>query len=359
MGKKTWGIRASIASAVLAASSCGVGLAWSTSAQAASSAAPKVKIAFLMPETTSSPRWEYDDRPDFIAEMKKLDPNAQIIYNNAQGSESTQLQQVESAITNGAQLLVVAPVNGYAASTIVTEASRAKVPVISYDRLIMNAKVQYYVSFNNVEVGRLQGEYIAQHTKKGGTVVMLDGAPTDPNAKQFAEGAHQVLDPLFKSGKLKLGYEQYTQNWDSATAQTEMEQALTKLNNKVNGVLAANDNLAGAAIQALTQQHIKGIPVTGQDATDAGLHRIYYDGTQSMTVYKPIKEEAKAAADLAYDILTGKKATGLVNGSTANGAAKIPSVLLTPIMVTKANVASTVIKDGYTTWAHIKNPAQQ
>ncbi|GMA57801.1 hypothetical protein GCM10025858_23040 [Alicyclobacillus sacchari] len=168
-----------------------------------------------------------------------------------------------------------------------------------------------------------------------------------------------MLDPLFKSGKLKLGYEQYTQNWDSATAQTEMEQALTKLNNKVNGVLAANDNLAGAAIQALTQQHIKGIPVTGQDATDAGLHRIYYEGTQSMTVYKPIKEEAQAAADLAYDILTGKKPTGLVNGSTSNGAAKIPSVLLTPIMVTKANVASTVIKDGYTTWAHIKNPAQQ
>ncbi|GMA57799.1 hypothetical protein GCM10025858_23020 [Alicyclobacillus sacchari] len=108
MGKKTWSIRASIASAVLAASSCGVGIALSTSAQAASSAAPKVKIAFLMPETASSPRWEYDDRPDFIAEMKKLDPNAQIIYNNAQGSESTQLQQVESAITNGAQLLVVA-----------------------------------------------------------------------------------------------------------------------------------------------------------------------------------------------------------------------------------------------------------
>lgn len=138
-----------------------------------------------------------------------------------------------------------------------------------------------------------------------------------------------------------------------------MEQALTKLHNKVDGVLAANDNLAGSVAQALAQQHIKGIPVTGQDATDAGLHRIYYTSTQSMTVYKPIKEEASAAASLAYDILTGKKPVGLVNGSTPNGAGRVPSVLLKPISVTKSNIASTVIKDHFTTWAHIKNPAQQ
>ncbi|SIT11852.1 sugar ABC transporter substrate-binding protein [Alicyclobacillus vulcanalis] len=369
MAKKTWKKHATwmAAAAVVTGIVAGCGTQTtnnqggsSTGAAAAVNPHPSVTIAFLMPETNTSPRWEYDDRPDFIAAMKKLDPNAHVIYANAQGSEATQMQQVESALTQGAKLLVVAPVNGFEAANIVNEAARSHVPVISYDRLIQNAKVDYYVSFNNVEVGKLQGEYIAQHTKKGGTVVMLDGAPTDPNAKQFAQGAHEVLDPLFKSGKLKLGYEQYTPNWDSQQALTEMQQALTSLHNHVNAVLAANDNLAGAAIQALEQQHIKGIPVTGQDATDAGLHRIYYDGTQSMTVYKPIYEEADAAAQLAYDIITGKKPpASLVNGTVNNGKVNVPSVLLQPIVVTKANIQSTVIKDGFTTWARIKNPAEQ
>jgi len=330
----------------------------STKVASTKNSEPAVKVAFLMPDTTSSPRWEYDDRPDFIAALHKLDPNAQVLYFNALGSQTTQLQQAESALTQGAKVLVVTAVNGFAATPIVTEAARMHVPVISYDRLIQNAKVSYYVSFNNVEVGKLQGEYIAQHTKPGGTVVMLDGSPTDPNAKQFAQGAHEVLDPLFKSGKLKLGYEQYTMNWDPSQALVEMEQALTKLHNHVNAVLAANDNLAGAAIQALQAQHITGIPVTGQDATDAGLHRIWI-GTQSMTVYKPIKEEADAAAQLTYDLLVHKNPTDIINGSVNNGVEDVPSVLLTPIVVTKANIASTVIKDGFTTWARIKNPSSQ
>ncbi|MCL6443073.1 MAG: sugar ABC transporter substrate-binding protein [Alicyclobacillus sp.] len=351
------GFKMLAASTVTAATASIVG-PWAMPTQAAASSG-KIKIAFLMPETVSSPRWESDDRPDFIAAMKKLDPNVTVLSSNAQGSQATQQQQAESALTSGAKLLVIAPVDGVAAAAIVNEANKAGVPVISYDRLILNTKVPYYVSFNNVEVGRLQGEYIAQHTKQGGTVVMLDGAPTDNNAKLFAQGAHEVLDPLFKSGKLKKGYEQYTPNWDPANGLTEMEQALTKLHNKVDGVLAANDNLAGAAIQALAQQKIKGIPITGQDATDAGLNRIYYQKTQSMTVYKPIKLEATAAAQLAVDILKGTKPGKLVNGTTSNGAGNVPSVLLKPIVVTKANVASTVIKDGFTTWARIKNPAQQ
>lgn len=325
---------------------------------AASTAGPTVKIAFLMPETNSSPRWESQDRPDFIAAVKKLDPNATVLYSNAQGSQATEQQQAESALTNGAKVLVLTPVDGVAAASIVAEAAKAGVPVISYDRLILNSKLPYYVSFNNVEVGRLQGEYIAKHTKKGGTVVMLNGARTDNNALLFAKGAHQILDPLFKSGKLKLGYEQYTPNWDPANGLTEMQQALTKLNNKVDAVLAANDNLGGAAAQALAAQKIKGIPVTGQDATDAGLNRIYEQGTQSMTVYKAINKEANAAAQLAVDLVSGKKPKGLVNGYTYNQMEKVPSVLLTPVAVTKANIASTVIKDKFTTWAKIKNPGQ-
>lgn len=350
-----------IAGAGLLMASATLATTMSGAVTASASSQPAVKIALLLPQTVGSPRYETQDKPDFTADVKKLDPSATVIYNNAQDSASAQLQQAEAAITNGAKVLVVDPVDAIGAAAIVTAADRAGVKVIAYDRIISNAKVDYYVSFDNEKVGELQGEYIAQHTKKGGTVVMLDGAQTDNNAILFAKGAHKILDPLFKSGKLKLGYETYTPNWDPTNGLREMEQALTKLNNKVDAVLSANDTLAGAVVQALTEQKLAGkIPVTGQDATDAGLNRIYYKGTQSMTVYKAIPKEAQAAAELAVDLVTGTKpAAGLVNGKTANGAGNIPSVLLNPVVVTKANVASTVIKDGFTTWAHIKNPANQ
>lgn len=314
-------------------------------------------IAFLLPDTTSSARYETEDRPDFIKDVKALDPSATVDYQNAQGSATTQQQQAEAAISNGAKVLVIDPVDSQAAATIVNEAHKAGVKVISYDRMI-NGPVDYYVSFNNVEVGKLQGQYIADHTPAGGTVVMIDGAPTDNNALQFKQGAHDVLDPLVKAGKLKIGYESMTPNWDPATGLREMEQALTQLNNHVNSVLAANDGLAGSVIQALKAQNLAGkVPVTGQDATDAGLHDIML-GLQSMTIYKPVPQEAEAAAQIAVDLLSGKTPdSSLLNGQTSNGkGANIPSVLLTPQVVTKSNIQSTVIKDGYTTMAKINNP---
>jgi len=329
--------------------------------QTASAATGKaVKIALLLPETVGSPRYETQDRPDFIAAVKKLDPNAKVLYYNAGGSEATQQQQAESAITNGAKVLVIDPSDGIAAASIVNEALKAGVKVISYDRLIMNAKENYYVSFNNERVGQLQGQFIAAHTKKGGTVIMLDGAATDNNALLFAKGAHDVLDPLFKSGRLKLGAETYTPNWDPANGLREAEQDLTRLNNKVNAVLSANDGSVGAAVKVLAAQKLEvKVPVTGQDATDAGLNRIYYAGTQSMTVYKAVPKEAQAAAALAIDLAFGRAPKkGTVNGKTNNKAEMVPSVLLTPVVVTKANIGSTVIKDGYTTWAKIKNPGK-
>lgn len=360
MSKKSLrSLRIAGAGLLMASATLATTMSGAVSASASSTAA--VKIALLLPQTVGSPRYETQDKPDFTAAVKKLDPNATVIYNNAQDSASAQLQQAEAAITNGAKVLVVDPVDSIGAAAIVTAANRAGVKVISYDRIISDAKVDYYVSFDNEKVGELQGEYIAQHTKVGGTVVMLDGAQTDNNAILFAKGAHKILDPLFKSHKLKLGYETYTPNWDPQNGLREIEQALTKLNNKVDAVLSANDTLAGAAVQALTEQKLAGkIPVTGQDATDAGLNRIYYKGTQSMTVYKAVPKEAQAAAQLAVDLVNGvKPAAGLVNGTTNNGAANIPSVLLNPVVVTKANIGSTVIKDGFTTWAHIKNPANQ
>lgn len=313
-------------------------------------------IALLLPDTTSSARWEHQDRPDFIKAVAKLAPKVKVDYQNAQGSTTTQQQQAEAEITNGAKVLVLCPVDANAAAAIVAEADKAGVKVVSYDRQT-SGPIDYYVSFNNEKVGELQGQYIAKHTPKGGTVVMIDGAQSDPNALQFAKGAHKILDPLFKNGTLKKGYETYTPKWNPANGLREMQQALTKLNDKVSGVLSANDGLAGAVVQALSAQKLAGkVPVTGQDATDAGLHRIM-QGTQSMTVYKAVPKEAKAAAELAVDILKGKTPpSSLVNGTVKSGSKQIPSVLLNPVSVTKSNIKSTVIADGYTTMAKIKNP---
>lgn len=322
------------------------------------SAAPTGTIALLLPDTTSSARYETQDRPDFIKDVSQLDPNAKVDYENAQGSTTTQQQQAESAITNGAKVLVLDPVDSKAAATIVTQAEQQGVKVISYDRMITNAPVDYYVSFDNEKVGEMQGQYIADHTKKGGTIVMIDGSPTDNNALQFKAGAHKILDPLFANGTFHKGYETMTPNWDPATGQREMEQALTKLGNHVDGVLVANDGLAGAVIQALQAQGLAGkVPVTGQDATNAGLHRIML-GTQSMTVYKAVPKEADAAAQLAVDLLGGTQPpASLVNGSVNNGAKDVPAVLLQPVVVTKSNIQDTVIKDGFTTMANINNPS--
>lgn len=313
-----------------------------------------LKIAILLPETGTSARYESQDKPNFEAAVKKLNPNIEVIYQNAQGDSQAQQKQAESAITDGAKVLVLDPQDSKAAATIVRKAQEADVKVISYDRLIMNAKEDYYISFDNEKVGELQGKYIADNTKKGGTVMMINGAQTDNNALLFRKGAHNILDPLFKDGTLKKGYESYTPEWSPDNALRESEQALTKLNNKVDGVLAANDSNAGAAIKALKAQGLAGkVPVTGQDATDDGLRNIVL-GLQSMSVYKDVKKEATAAAKLAVALAEGKEPPeGLVNGKTNNKMTDVPSVLLDPIAVTKDNMADTVIKGGYTTWDKI------
>lgn len=324
--------------------------------QTSGSSNAKVKIALLLPETATSARYETQDRPDFTDTVKSLDSNIEVMYSNAQGSADQQQQQAEAAITNGAKVLVIDPVDSKAAATIVNAADQAGVKVISYDRLITGANIDYYVSFDNEKVGQLQGQYIKDHTPKGGTVVMIDGAQTDNNALLFAKGAHDILDPLFKDGTLKKGYESYTPDWLPANGQREMEQALTKLNNKVDAALVANDGLAGAVVQALHAQGLDGkVPVTGQDATDAGLHNIM-QGLQSMTVYKAVKAEATDAAKLAVELAKGQSPeSGLVNGSVNNKTKDVPSILLTPVVVTKDNIQDTVIKDGYTTMDKINN----
>jgi D-xylose transport system substrate-binding protein len=313
----------------------------------------KVTIAFLLPEN-SSPRYEQADRPWFIKMAKAADPNAKLIVTNANSSPDTEFNQAQSAISNGADVLVVDPVDGKAGAAIVNFAARNHVKVISYDRLIQNSKPDYYVSFDNTQVGKLQGQYIADHTRKGGSIMMINGAPTDPNAFDFRKGALSVLQPMFKSGKFKLAYSVMTPDWSPQNAFEESQQALTRLHNKVDGVVAANDGMASGAIRALQAVGMAGkVPVTGQDATNGGLTYIL-EGLQSMTVFKFVPQEAAAAAELAIAVASKTNPpSGLLNSKSYNGMMKVPSVLLTPVVVTKKNLANTVISSGYTKWSDI------
>ncbi len=316
-----------------------------------SSSGEALTIAFLMPCSTCADRFESKDKPYFIDAVKKIDPKITVIANNAQGSAATQLNQAESALTNGANVIVVSPFTAEAGASIVAKARADKAKVIAYDGGIEGAVPDAYVSFQNEKVGELQGQYLLDHLAPGSTVAMINGDITSAPGQAFKAGAHKILDPAFASGKLKLGYESDTAGFDPATGQRSMEQALTKLNDKVQGVLAPNDGLANAVITALTARHLNGkVLVTGQDATDPGLTAILL-GDQSMTVYKSIRDEAEAAAKIAVALAKGDVAGAkkLTTTTVNNGTGDVPSVLLDPVAVTADNIADTVIKDGFTT----------
>ncbi|MFL7868496.1 MAG: substrate-binding domain-containing protein [Anaerolineales bacterium] len=312
-------------------------------------------IALLLPETKTT-RYETADKPDFEAKMKELCPDCQIIYSNANQDATQQLSQAEAALTNGAQVLVLDPVDSAAAATIADKAKAQGVPVIAYDRLILNSDgVNYYISFDNEEVGKLQAQSLVDELNTMGvtnpTIVMINGSPTDNNAGLFKQGAHSVFDPLVADGKLTIAKEYDTPDWSPDQAQNEMQQALTALGNKVDGVYAANDGTASGAIAAMKAAGLDPLPpVTGQDAELAGIQRILA-GEQYMTVYKAIKPEAEAAAQLAYDLLTNANVPAdMTQGKTVNnGTIDVPSVLLTPIAVTKDNIKDTVVADNFWT----------
>jgi D-xylose transport system substrate-binding protein len=307
------------------------------------------KIALLLPETKTT-RYETQDRPLFEAKVKALCPNCEIIYSNADQDASKQQSQVEAAITKGAKVLVLDPVDSASAASMVARAKQSNIPVISYDRLVTKAPdLDYYISFDNEKVGQLQGQALTDKLKKdgkSGSIVMINGSPTDNNATLFKKGAHSVID----SSGFKVAKEYDTPDWSPDKAQTEMDQAITALGKDgFVGVYAANDGTAGGAIAAMKGAGIDPtkIPSTGQDAELAGIQRILA-GEQYMTVYKAIKPEAEGAASLAVDLVNGKQpAANLINGQTDNGSGQIKSILLEPIAVTKDNVNDTVIKDGF------------
>jgi D-xylose transport system substrate-binding protein len=308
-----------------------------------------------MPCSTCASRFENQDKPDFIAAAHALDPNINVIADNAEGSDATQISQAEDAITNHAKVLVISPLDQTTGVAIAAKAQAAHVAVVSYDgQLTGTTYVNFYVSFDPTTVGRLQGQYLVDKLPKGSTVVMINGDQSAETGRNFKQGALDALQPAFSSGQLKLGYSADTPQFNPATAQQEMEAALTALHNQVQAVLSPNDGIAGGVIAALTAQHLAGnVLVTGQDATDAGLGDILA-GTQSMTVYKSIKQEAETAAKVAVGLATGD--SGIVRQvaktTVSNGTIGIPSVLLTPQVITKANV-SAVVNDGGATWSAI------
>jgi D-xylose transport system substrate-binding protein len=312
-----------------------------------------------MPCSTCADRFEGQDKPLFIEAIRKLDPAAKVIANNAQGSAEAQISQAEDALTNGANVIVVSPFTEAAGAAIVDKAQAQKAPVVSYDGLITGAPADFYISFQNEKVGELQAKFLADHLPAGATIAVINGSQDIAPGRQFKAGAHKVLDPLVSAGRLVVGYEADIQGFDPAKAQAAMEQGLTKLNDKVDGVLVANDGMAGAVITALTARHLNGkVLVTGQDASDAGLQRILA-GDQTMSVYKAIKREAEAAAKVALALSQGKAedVKAMATASVDNGAGQVPAILLEPIIVTKDNINDTVLADGFTTGERIKAAA--
>ncbi|HET8843868.1 MAG TPA: substrate-binding domain-containing protein [Ktedonobacteraceae bacterium] len=331
------------------------------------------KVGILMPETNSSDRWENKDHPLLEQAIKAAIPGVHIDYGNALANSNTQLSQAEADLANGDCILVVGAHDSVAAAKIVEKAKAQNVPVIAYDRMIQSKDLNYYVSFDNIKVGALQAQYIADHYQKyqqtgtettlgisatpGTTTpppaaintMMISGSQSDNNALLFSMGAHSVLDPLFAAGKLKNIYENFTPNWDGNIAEAEAEATLADMQNNVQIAYVANDIMAGGVINALKAAGLSGkVLVTGQDATAQAVHAILA-GEQSMTVYKPIAKEAQAVGDLVKAIYDGSDVNTLTNGATTatfNGG-NIPSILAKPVSVDKNNVSSTVIADKY------------
>jgi D-xylose transport system substrate-binding protein len=293
------------------------------------------KVAVLLPDSKSSVRWETVDRP-FLAEAFKA-AGVEATIQNAEGDKATQQQQAEQAITNGAKVILLVNLDSGSGAAIAANAKSQDVKVIDYDRLTLKGDSDYYVSFDNEQVGKLQGEGLVNclGDKKPANVAVLNGSPTDNNATLFKNGYDSVINPKFDSGDWKKVDDQSVPDWDNQKALTIFEQMLQKSGNKIDGVLAANDGLGNAAISAVKQRKLPQIPVTGQDATLQGVQNIV-NGDQCMTVYKAIKKEADAAADLAIALAKGETpdAPDTINNETKD----IPAVFLDPVAVTKDNI---------------------
>ena len=303
------------------------------------------KVGVLLPESKTA-RYEKFDHPFLAKDIKQLCPKCTIEYRNANQNADTQRQQVDAVLAAGAKVLILDSVDFKSIKSSVQKAHDQGVKVIAYDRLAQGP-ISGYSSFDNVDIGRQQGKAFlkaisAKGDPKRGKVILVNGSPDDPNAPDFKKGMHSVLD-----GKVNVGAEYDTQDWSPDQARQEVAGAISKVGKKnIIGVYCANDGMAGGAISALKAANVSPLPpVTGQDAELAGIQRIL-TGEQYATIYKSIKPQAKAAAEMAIDVATGKKWKG--DGDTVNnGTVKVPAKIIAATTVTKDNIESTVVKDGY------------
>ena len=296
----------------------------------------KKYVGFLI-DTLQQDRW-YKDKDMFEAAVLEL--GAEVKTMAANGSNDVQIKQAQLLIDEGVDVLVVVPYDAEATSVIVEMAHEAGVKVISYDRLIKNAEVDYYISFDNEKVGQLQAEEILKPVNKG-KFAYIGGDQKDNNAILFRQGAMNVLQPLVDKGDIQIVYDEYAEGWREKEAEAHMTKALQLTGNDIQAVISANDSNASGALRALERVNLS-VPISGQDADVPALQRIV-KGTQTMTVYKPIHSIAQGAAKLAIQVANEEAIS--TETTTNNGKVEVPTILLEPTVVTKNNIKETVIKD--------------
>jgi D-xylose transport system substrate-binding protein len=300
-----------------------------------------VRIGFSM-DTLKEERWQRDKR---LVEERAKEVGAVLDIQVANGDDAVQTKQADNMLTKGVDVMIVAPHNGEIAASIVEAAHRKGVPVISYDRLIRNSDVDLYLSHQVERIGEMQADYALKHVPKG-NYVLIGGSPTDYNAILLRKGQMKILKPAIDRGDIKIISEQFAREWKAEEALRITEDALTRTGNKIHAIVASNDGTAGGAISALEAAGLGGkVLVTGQDAQKDAMQRIV-KGTQTMTVYKPIKPLAFGAVDAAIKL--ARKEPVAAPDKINNGKKDVPAILIAPIAVDKSNVDIT-IKDGYHT----------
>jgi D-xylose transport system substrate-binding protein len=304
-------------------------------------------------EAMKGERWQ-TDLNSFQARAKQL--GAEVISRDADGDDDRQFQQVKDMIKAGIKVLVLLPHTNAQASRMVDAAKSANVKVISYDRLVLGSDVDLYVSFDRLEIGRMQSKYLVKQAPRG-NYVLIAGSPNDEGAKTLHNAQMAVLQPYIDRGDIKVIADAYTKDWLPSEAYLFMLKAIDSVHGNIAAVLASNDGLAGGAIQALREHNLAGkVPVSGQDADLAAVICIA-QGTQAMTAYKPVTNEAITAADEAVRLAKGEKphADGTVN----NGKSNVPAIMLKPVLVTKDNIKTTVVKDGFQSLKSINQTLSQ
>jgi D-xylose transport system substrate-binding protein len=327
------GVIRKAATVALVVAVAGVAVAVTTGATARKAA--NIQVCVLLPDTKSSVRWVQFDAPLIAKALKK----AKVTYSitNALNDPQKMVSQADSCLSRGAKVAIVTDIAQGTSIAIEKKFAKAGGQSIDYDRQVVGGIAKVYVTFDGKAVGAAQARGVVKALKGKSKPVVAElwGGPTDQNAFWFKSGNDAVLNPLFKSGKLSKGPQQFVPLWLATNAQPIFEQMLLRTNNKIDGAIAANDNIAGAVVAALKAKKLKPIALSGQDATVQGVQNII-SGWQSMTVYKPVPLEANAAAAAAVALLKHKKVPG-VNGFRKNGSKKEPTVALSVISLTKAN----------------------